>query len=110
MIIPIDLHLPLRCTAFPDNLDVSPPALPRERNHTDLLTQLFFDETGKLWDDYGIDSKIVVSVISSGSQVLATNQGNVSPSRQISLALISTPYCHRICCIRLLKGLSKTTL
>lgn len=49
-----------RCTAFPKNLDDSPLALPRERSHTDLLTHLYSHDPGKLWDEYGIDSKIVV--------------------------------------------------
>ncbi|XP_006454911.1 hypothetical protein AGABI2DRAFT_148229 [Agaricus bisporus var. bisporus H97] len=40
-------------------------------------------------DDYGIDSKIVVSVISSCSQILATNQGNVSPSRSFKDHLVT---------------------
>ncbi|KAF7776576.1 hypothetical protein Agabi119p4_4969 [Agaricus bisporus var. burnettii] len=48
-----------KCTALPDNLDAVPHALSRERNHTDFLVHAFHDDTVKLWDEYGIDHKIV---------------------------------------------------
>ncbi|EKM77022.1 hypothetical protein AGABI1DRAFT_101971 [Agaricus bisporus var. burnettii JB137-S8] len=54
-----------KCTALPDNLDASPPALPRERSHTDFLSHLFHEDAGQLWNEYGIDNKIVMSPFTS---------------------------------------------
>jgi hypothetical protein len=49
-----------RCTASPKDLDGKDDAIPRCREHTDILVEEL--ELGILWDEYGLVGDIVVSI------------------------------------------------